>query len=294
MFKPLYLLLILGFLWEMAIGQDKPQYAVSLIPDTLKKNVNSILREEIENLTISSPGKGTMEIKRVITVLNEKDEEHLTFYDYFDKFRKIDDVEINIYDANGRFKKSSRKRDLHQQSTWDGFSLVTDGKILYAQLRTDVFPITIEINYEVNFDGMLEYDDFTPQYSNMSIQHKAYSITVDSNNKVRFKNYKCAIQPTIRKKDSKWTYFWEVSNIYPLHNEPGSSPDDYPHVMISPTYFVMDDYQGNMTSWKSFGAWQTSLIKETNQLPVANQSFYKDLVKGATSEREKVSILYKY
>ena len=91
-----------------ATAQDKPQYAVAAIPDSLLKDVNSVIREESDILVIKQPGKAKQVVKRVITVLNVKAEDELEFQSYYDQFRKIDDIEINLYDANGKYIRRSR------------------------------------------------------------------------------------------------------------------------------------------------------------------------------------------
>jgi len=290
--KKVQSLLIAVFMVAALKAQDKPQYAVALIPDSLKKDVNAVLREEVKKMQITKPGKGKLLKKRVVTVLNEKEVDELTFYDYFDKFQKIEDVDISLYDQNGKFIKRNRKRDLKQESVGDGFSLVTDTKVMYTRMGVDHYPVTIEIMYETVFEGILEYDDFTPISSKMSIQSKQYTITTEKTNKVRYKNYRCSIQPQIKEEGDQITYSWEAKNVKAFTKERGSADDDFPHVMVSPTLFNMDDYLGDMSSWETFGKWQINLISQTNKLPEDKATFYRDLVKNAKSDKEKIQILY--
>ena len=96
----------------VCVAQDKPQYAVALIPDSLKKDVHSIIREQKEVLEIKKPGRGRQEVKRVVTVLNDKGDRELVFVEYPDQFRKIDDVEINVYDEKGNYIRKYKRKDL--------------------------------------------------------------------------------------------------------------------------------------------------------------------------------------
>ena len=276
------------------IAQEKPQYAISLIPDSLKKNVNSVIREESVVLTIKKPGRGKEVIKKVVTVFNEKAESELVFQDYYDEFRKIDDIEINVYDEKGNYLKRNRKRDLHTQSIGDGISLVNDTKMIFARLSTDKYPITIEINYEINFDGILEVPDYFPQTTDQSILFNYYSITTDTANSIRYKNYRCNIKPEVKINGDQKTVTWEVRNVQPFQKEPGSAQEDVPRVQISPTFFEMDNYPGNMSSWKSYGEWISSLNKKVSLIPEQHVPFYQDLVKNAKTDREKVALLYKH
>lgn len=273
--------------------QDKPQYAVSLIPDSMKNNVNSVVRESSSVMVMKKPGKGKLVIKKVVTVLNDKAEDELVFHEYYDKFHKIDDIEINIYDEKGKYVKRSRKKDLHTQSAMTS-SLLEDDKVIYAVLSTDKYPITIETNYEVIFEGVLEYPDFYPQTPEQSIMLNTYTITTPDDNKVRYKNYRCNVSPKVKAEAGTTTLTWEVRNVMPFEKEPGSAKEDIPRIQISPTLFEMDDYPGNMTNWETYGKWVISLNKGINKLPEQSQGFYRNLVKDAKSDREKVAILYKY
>lgn len=275
-------------------AQEKPQYAVSLIPDSLKKNVNSVLRQFTQTLEVKGPGKGRQVTRKVITALNDKADRYLMFVEYSDRFQKVDDVEINLYDEQGNYLKRYKRKDLEKVATDDGFSLVTDGKLLYGTIHSDKYPITVEYNYSISYEGFLEYDDFYPQEVDQSIQQSAYSITIDKNNPVRYKNYRCQLKPEIKEDGNKITYTWSVKNVHAYQKEAGSARGDVPKVLIAPTYFEMDDYAGNMSSWENFGKWQTSLIKQTNRLPEDRAAFYRDLVKNASSDREKVALLYKH
>ncbi len=275
-------------------GQQKPQYSVSLIPDSMKLKVNSVIREEVRNLVIKNPGKGREEIKRVVTVLNEKGDDELEFVEYPDKFRKIEDVEINVYDGAGNYIRHYKRKDLEKVAGDDGFSLVSDEKIFYVDIRADKYPVTVEYNYSINYLGFLEYRDFYPQSSGQSIQQSLYSITTQSDNKIRYKNYRCAVKPVVTESGNSITYVWSVKNVEAYEKEAGSAKRDVPRVIISPTHFEMDDYNGDMSSWDSYGKWHISLNNEINQLPEEKAAFYRTLVKDAKTDKEKVEILYKH
>ncbi len=282
------------FFCSPLFSQVKLQYAVSQIPDSLRQNVNSVIREQSDIIVMKTPGRGKQIVRKVVTVFNEKDERELTFFEFYDRFRKIDDIEINVYDENGKFLKRSRKRDLRNTRADDGESLLSDDWIVYTSLKADKYPITIEINYEINYLGNLEFEDFIPQAPNQSIQQKSYSITTSNDNKVRFRNYRCNLQPVSKTEGNATTLSWEVKNIKPFMKEPGSAREDYPRVLISPTQFEMDDYAGRLDSWENFGKWSAEMKKGIDKLKKQKIPFYQELVKNAKSDREKVEILYKH
>lgn len=290
----LFYCILFTFLFLSASAQEKPEYAVSLIPDSLKKEVNSVIREQSDILVFKSPGRGKQTIKKVVTVLNDKAESELMFYEFYDQFRKIDDIEVNVYDEKGNYLKRSRKRDLRTQSVGDGISLLTDTKVIYASLSVDKYPVTIEINYEIIYEGTHEYRDFFPQTTDQSIMLKWYSITTPNNNKVRYKNYRTNLQPAIKNDGANTTLTWQVRNVQPYKKEPGSAHEDVPTVMIAPTLFEVDNYPGALDSWDNFGKWNVALQKGINKLPASSIPYYQELTKNAQSVKEKIEILYRH
>ena len=82
----------------------------------------------------------------------------------------------------------------------------------------------------------------------------------------------------------------------PIKDEEGSVDPRYryPAVFLAPNKFKMDDFEGDMSSWKNFGLWEASLLKGLDILPEERKKFFKELVKNANTDREKVQIAYKY
>ncbi len=87
-----------------------------------------------------------------------------------------------------------------------------------------------------------------------------------------------------------------VNNLPVIEYESGavSFESRYPCIILAATRFKMDDYEGDMTSWKNLGIWYNSLHKGLDQLPEDRKAFLKDLVKDAKDDREKVRIIYNY
>jgi hypothetical protein len=52
--------------------------------------------------------------------------------------------------------------------------------------------------------------------------------------------------------------------------------------------------EGDFTSWKSYGAWYKQLYKGLDELPEDRKAFFRNLVKDASTDREKVRLIYDY
>jgi Transglutaminase-like superfamily len=65
-------------------------------------------------------------------------------------------------------------------------------------------------------------------------------------------------------------------------------------VILAPNRFKLDEFEGDMTSWKNFGLWYKGLLQGVDTLGAERKAFYRDLVKNAKNDREKEKIIYDY
>ncbi|MBL7728824.1 MAG: DUF3857 domain-containing protein, partial [Dinghuibacter sp.] len=226
-------------------AQQKPEYHVGLIPDSLKKNALLVKRHDNDELFIYEGGKKKMTSRWAYTVLSESGFPRLSSIASEDKFRKVDFAEVRIYDLTGKQLKKYKKKDLEKAAANDGVSLVNDWRVLYLDVPSFPLPFTVEYETEVSYSGFLELPDFITEENGVAIQSASLTITSSPENKVRYKNFRTGIQPVITENNGKTSWKWEVANVKARKWEPGSPRGVTPRVQITPTYFQMDDYAGD-------------------------------------------------
>jgi hypothetical protein len=91
-------------------------------------------------------------------------------------------------------------------------------------------------------------------------------------------------------------YTWTVRNkdAIPYEDNAVSPSFRYPAIVLAPTRFKMENYEGSMASWQEFGMWYASMTKGLNELPREKADLIRDLVKDAGSDAQKVDILYRH
>ncbi|HET7899153.1 MAG TPA: transglutaminase-like domain-containing protein, partial [Flavisolibacter sp.] len=87
-----------------------------------------------------------------------------------------------------------------------------------------------------------------------------------------------------------------VSNLAPVEYEEGSPAprSRFPYINIVPEQFSHYGFQGNFSTWKSFGNWIKGLYDGLDELPPDRQQFFRQLVAGAPDDREKIRRIYEY
>ena len=286
------LLFLLGIAW--CSHAQINIYSALTIPDSLKKDANMVIREESIKLSIKDKNTARYDVKQVFTVLNEQAKKYLFFYFHSDKFHVLDEAEIKVYDLLGNRKNTYSKKEMTSLNYGDG--LVPEGKLTYFDVNAPSYPLTVELNYSIKFKGIFSLPGYEMQSPWQSVQHSVFEVEVPAELGVRYKMINTNNQPQITRDGSKEVYKWELKNVkaYKLEKHSGSSFSYEPTVLIAPNKFQLDDYDGDMTSWKNFGSWINNLYAKTTGLPEDKKLFYQSMVKNATTDKEKAAILYNY
>jgi hypothetical protein len=260
----------------------------------MKKDADVVLREEYIKFTLKDINSAKFEVHDVYTILNESGKNYLNFDEFSYKFRVLDDAEIKVYDAFGIKQNTYSKKEMTSLNYGEG--LVPEGKVTYFSVAAPSYPITVEINYTVKYKGLLSYPANYFQIPNHSVQHAVFDVEVPVDLSFRYKVLNCNYQPVVTHNGDKDFYHWEVNNLtaYKSEKHVGSSDNYMPKVLLAPNKFQLDDYEGDMTSWKNFGIWMNSLYAKTTSLSDEKKIFYQAMVKGAASDIEKAAILYSY
>ncbi len=271
-----------------------PACLLQPIPDALKKNAHSIKREENISLEIKSASRINYKVHRLVTVLDEAAAEELVFMEFTDQFVSLEDATIKVYNTSGALINSYGKKEMIHQLAGEG--LVPDGKLHYLKVNPAAYPISIQVDYVLKFNGLCHYPDYEIQVPGQSSENASFSVSVASDNDLRYKLRNTQITPTISQDGKYKLYQWNFHQLPALKYEEGSISREsrYPKIIIAPSKFELEGYEGDMSSWQSFGKWYGELSKKANDLPAFRQAQLNELVKAATNEREKVKIIYQY
>jgi Domain of Unknown Function with PDB structure (DUF3857)/Transglutaminase-like superfamily len=277
-------------------AQVKPEYAASNIPDSIKKMAKAVQRFHRAYVQIESPGKAVYSLDQAVTVLDAKNSDLLNVAIGYNKFLKVENVEVTLYDAVGNFIKKYRQKDMKDRAAFDGYSLLSDSRYLYSDVSNIQLPATAEISYTLRFKGVYALPGMFVQQPGSFIQQSSLEVKTKKAHDIRYKSYGCTIGPHIIDIGDVKEYKWEVTNQPPFGGESGTASvaDLLPQVKIAPTRFEMDDQPGDMSSWEMLGKWHWELNQGTDNFKEEQKNYFRSLVKDATTEAEKVRILYRF
>lgn len=282
------------FLLSIQATAQSVNYTAAAVSDALKKNAYSVIRDKRVEFEVKSINKAYFKVHEVITILNEAGKDELSFYANTDQFYSLESFGAQTFDANGKLLRKYSGSDLSKHATADG--LVPNGKAYYINIPAPSYPVTIQFDYEMKYNGILDYPDFEVQLPEQSVEHAVFITKVPADMDLRYKAKNTTLKPEITTDDKYKVYTWSVNNLPALEYEPGSVSREsrYPKILVSPNKFELDGYEGDMSSWQNFGKWYGELSKDADNLPADRKLFFSDMVKNITDKKEKIKTIYNY
>ncbi|MEO7445076.1 MAG: DUF3857 domain-containing protein [Ferruginibacter sp.] len=290
----LFILYIFSLLVLTETSAQQSAIVKEIIPLSLRQNAHAIVQESNELFEIKSKSKAYYSVHQVITVLDEQGKDYLRFIEYSDKFHQLQDVEIRMFDAQGNQQKKYSKKDLISFYAGDG--LVTDTRLYVQQFSTSVYPVTVQFDYQVKYDGLLHMPSYDIQQPLMSVKSSSFTCIVDENADIRYRAQNVNLLPEVSFQKGNKVYKWSVQNLPAFLYEEGgiSAESSYPRILIAPNAFELDGYDGNMSSWEKFGEWYRKLATNMDKLPADRVQFLNNLVRNADSDKDKARLIYEY
>jgi len=261
-----------------------------VIPDSMKTDAHAVVRELKETLTLTAPGKATFTYHSVVTLLDDKDRSDLTFAATSTSFVRLEDADVQVFDAGGAPLQHIRKKEMSQSAFGEG--LVSDGMTTYYSVTAPTYPLTIQIDFTLSYKGIVNLPGFTLNHYHRSIMDASYTVTLGPGMGIRYQSHLLDLAPAISA-DGR-VYTWKTGGIRAARVETGAPSDDVSQVYLAPNTFELGGLPGDMSTWAAFGKWIYELNKDTYTLPESSKAFYRDMVQGETTDAGKARILYRY
>ncbi|NDV94095.1 DUF3857 domain-containing protein [Dysgonomonas sp. 521] len=263
--------------------------------DSLRENACAIVNDYSAVFSQADLNNATFTVTKVITILNKQGEGNGNFYEVYDKFKELKDFSGIVRNSSGTIVKKIGKKDLTTSSISEHLS--TDSYTIYYECKQPTFPYIVEYTYQEKWkNGILYYPPFFPVSSRMvSVEKADYKLELPEGMNLRYNsNFDCVVSDNTI--GNKHIYSVSTEGLKAIDREPLEPAflELMPRVLFMPTDFCYDSSCGNLSDWKSYGIWISSLLKGRDVLPAEYINTIKELTKDAKSDKEKVNILYQY
>jgi transglutaminase-like putative cysteine protease len=277
---------------------QKSEYSSQTISDSLKENANAVVRLNQIDIVIASQRSMNIRTRRVITVLNERGIDAVEAYENYGKSSPVKNILATVYDAFGNEIKKIKRGDFRDQSSVDGGTLFSDGRIVYLEYTPIQYPFTIVYESEVETSTTAFVPEWFPLKDYfLSIEKSVLNVTFLENlgfrkRELNFSNFK--IKKTI---ETSTQLSYTATNI-PAQKYEDYSPNIsriFPRVMMGLEFFNLEGVDGNAKTWKEFGKWWSDkILTGTEELPEETKVKIKALVGDEKDPIRKAKIIYKY
>jgi hypothetical protein len=290
-------LLLLLFLTNQTWAKDDLKYPVSLIPVSMTDNANAVVRNDETYVELISPSKICVRNSYAITILKESALNYSILNILYNKFMKISDISVIVYNEAGEKEKRLKNEDILDASAIDGSTIYSDNRRKFIDPKYQAYPFTLEVEFTTTYSSAF----FLPSWTvfngyNISVEQSKFTIDYPVGYELRYVEKNINPGKQISETPAKKTIQWSVSNFKARNPEPFSPDDDelYPLVTIAPSNFEMDNYSGNMKTWRDLGIFISELNKGKDNLPLETRQKMNDLVKDCKDDYEKIKIVYEY
>jgi hypothetical protein len=278
-----------------ASAQDFLTYAAVNIPDSLQKNADAVYRLDETEIIIESGVKLTTKEHVIVTILTQNGLNHSRHQVNVSNNTKLDDITIKVFNSLGIEVAKYKKKDMELKGILSSTTFASDDKIYTIDFPVPDLPCTVEYVQTTTDNGFLDLPTFFMGGYHESFLNSRYIVKVNHNNSINYKAYNTKVQPTVQIDNVYKTYTWEQKNQPVFPYESGSAgSSNLPRIDISPLYFNYEGHSGSMKSWSEFGKWRLPFYTEEKPFTGEKVNFFNSLIQNAKSEKEKISILYKY
>ncbi|MCO6161268.1 DUF3857 domain-containing protein [Flavobacterium sp. NRK F7] len=276
---------------------SQDNWNILLIPKELKEKANSVVRYQNIDIEIVSQKNYKLKTKKVITVLNEYGLRNIDAREFFSNSEKINTIEASIYDAFGKEIKKIKRKDFIDQSVADGYSILSDNRVLYLDYTPTQYPFTIVYESEkqsINTAFLPSWyviDDYFE-----SIQKSEFTIKFPEDIGFKYKEHNFS-QYDILKQEKANSLHYSIENLSAL------KPEDYspafenivPNVIFGLEKFSLEGVVGVGNTWEEFGkVYYDELINSNTEISPETIQTITTLTQGVKDPIEKAKIIYKY
>lgn len=293
-------ILISLLLASLSATAQTDNWAVSRIPAAMTLNADAVLRVDELRYVVRSPREATLQVRQVITILNERADSKAKLVVPYDKLSKVTDVEGAIFDADGKQVKRLKRAEITDLAfAQDNYQ--DDSRYKVAEFSRQLpYPYTVEFRYEVSTQNLMFYPVWQPQdEERISVVRSQFHLEIPAGSVLRYKEQNVP-SPVKRSAGRELTngqaYDWQLDTLRALESEPlaPSLAERVPTVYTAPTQFDVQGYAGSFDSWSDVGTFYYTLNKGRDGLPESVRQEVQRLTAGEKTVAGKVSKVYDY
>ena len=281
-----------GFKWAVLVVSLLATRAWATEDRLWPEAVDAVVVRDENEFVVRGQNKATYRKHRVVKIYNEAGKKYGRVTILENEYLKCTHIAGKVLDADGNLIRKLDKGKIRKNSYVPGFTLYQDTKYRAFELEARTFPYLVEYTYEQECNSLFFWPSWHPQ-ADVPVLNATY--TLIGHDKIDYRTHAIGLaeSPT-RETSSERT--WQLERIKPSVQERSMPPEDRIQMglFFAPAKFQIGKSPGSFASWDAVAMWYKALAKGRYDLPQSAVQKVQKLVSKASSDRQKVEILYRY
>lgn len=264
----------------------------SVIANTEVPVFSNLVGKEV--VTINADYSYHRLIEKRFRVYSQDGLRHAATAVFYDKLNEIQEFELEMNDVlSGKSLKKAKLKDMGDAALFSSSSFFDDNRYKYIELNAANFPVDVTVRIltfsKSNF--FLPTWIPVPNY-NQKVEKSVFQIRYPKEMEVRYKKINLPGEPLVVYQEGLKILEWTLEDL-PVQASDFDEDQDY-KLLLAPVQFALENYQGEMGDWAGLARWQYELNKGRNELPEDFKLKLIEMTSQASTDYEKIEILYQY
>jgi hypothetical protein len=272
-------------------------WLVANTSDSSQLKINKIIEFEHHKYVYNSPADVDYYFEIRMSILNKDADIDNYLVREYDDFHKIEDIEGEVFDQNGKRIKVFRNKDIQDVMAYDGFSIANDARKKVIQFENNNYPYTLHLKVKNKIKSLF-YPLTDSYYNGKNSFTSLYTITYDLPDGTEH-------NIIIKNTDDKFSEKKVANRILKEFKKENVGP--FKHVVLEqhfneifPFIYVKfpkvdySKYKAEIRNWKDHGDFIYMLNKDRDVLPPTEISKVEELTADLINPKDKVKKLFEY
>ncbi len=272
------------------------QLTVNDIPAGIMNGADAVLLFDEGEFTVTEDDHAFFKVKQRIAILNGEGRNRFAVKALgYDKLVKVKSFKAELFDQFGKSIKQLKKSEIQDVSAISGFSIYEDNRLKVADLRQAEYPFIVEFEFELEYKYLYHIPNWRLLPGDeVGVMKSTFRITSPKEYEPRYKVMNIEDRSERSENDEQVVIDFAYENLEPIISEPHKPKNVHPEIVCSPSKFRFEDYEGDLSTWESFGHFQNSLNNGLDNLPLATARKMKELTKPYITTEDKARAIYNY
>jgi hypothetical protein len=268
-----------------------------LVSFTSFAKTSASIEEWTTHYTILKENQLIVRENMTITIRDESGYRYAVFQEYYNRFRKVKSVSYVIYDANHKKVKKMTKANALDMSVNASYE-IGDARILLIDPEYRNYPFTVELEFEVVYNGFIDFPLWMPRFA-PDLEVKKAELILDCYNEFVFDSREVngMGEPEKNVTEKTSTYRWSVENLQAIkkHISYKSFASEQAKVYLAPTDFSLENKAGKLDTWEGFGKWYYDLNEGRDEIGEQTRQVVDGFKKDHHNNHEEIAkSVYRY